>query len=819
MDGRDHQFFGGITRHFLLFVLGMSLGLAALAQTTSVDDIDSALAVRGKMIDKISGRLDTGTASESDLANWLLTLTAYQADFKTYADQLQAALAVPADRLAKLGPPPAEGQPPESADIAGMRKKLTGQVSRLNGLSKGIELAGSEANDLIDRARALQRDRSRSLIQTRSAPPFTAQLWTTAGAGIVPALERFSRHFEDHWQTQRSDVTVTANIVLLLVALGVSIALVMLPRIPRARQLQPELLATSSPSALDKIRSIAFRTLGHGLLVTLAGMPLLAAVYETGWLADGYHELALRIWLGCILWVIAWHYTRGIFSPHNAGWRRVPIGSREAARVRSLLLAILALFIFDRLIFTVMELTNAGIEVYSAHGTLSNSFFAALLWLTCSPRLWLSAAVSPQSEKADPAPQTSAAPATAGDSQTAGASFLRPWRGALLIACRVLAVIILVLTALGYISLANFIFHRIALVAVLVVLAGCVRIVARWAYKSLMARSSRADTTTSQLKDAHGEAGFWLGLTLDLTWVALCIPAIMFVVGFDWLDISRWIGLLSVDVNFGQVSVSFIDILTALLTLLFVNGLTRRLVASLDSRLLHKAHLGPGERASITTLVKYTGMVVSVLLALGIVGIGWTQLAIIAGALSVGIGFGLQSIANNFVSGLILLFERPVKVGDWVVVRSGEGYIRNIGARATEIETFDHSSVIVPNSELVSEAVGNWFYKTRRGRIRVQVGVSYDADPEQVSKILVDCAAQHSNVVNYPKEPRVRWLEFGDSSLDFELLAFIVDIENGANTRSDLHFAIFKALKDAGIEIPFPQRDLHIKSDMTPVAK
>ena len=112
MDGRDHQFFGGITRNLLLFVLGMSLGLAALAKTTGVDDIDSALAVRGKMIDKISGRLDTGTASESDLANWVLTLTGYQVDFKTYADQLQAALAEPAGRLAKLGPPPAAGQPP-----------------------------------------------------------------------------------------------------------------------------------------------------------------------------------------------------------------------------------------------------------------------------------------------------------------------------------------------------------------------------------------------------------------------------------------------------------------------------------------------------------------------------------------------------------------------------------------------------------------------------------------------------------------------------------------------------------------------------------
>jgi potassium efflux system protein len=273
---------------------------------------------------------------------------------------------------------------------------------------------------------------------------------------------------------------------------------------------------------------------------------------------------------------------------------------------------------------------------------------------------------------------------------------------------------------------------------------------------------------------------------------------------------------LNSDIEVGQFSVSFVATLTALLVLLFGNVLIRRLTVMLDVRLGQRAHMGSGERASIITLVNYTGMVVAILLALGILGIGWTQVAIIAGALSVGIGFGLQGIVNNFVSGLILLFERPVKVGDWIVVQSGEGYVRHIGARATEIETFDRSSIIIPNAEMITGAVENWFYKTRRGRIRLKVGVSYDSDPEQVRKILLECAASQRNVVNYPYAPRVRWLEFGDSSLEFELVAFIVDIDYGATTRSDLHFAIFKALKDVGITIPFPQRDLHIISGEAP---
>jgi len=191
-----------------------------------------------------------------------------------------------------------------------------------------------------------------------------------------------------------------------------------------------------------------------------------------------------------------------------------------------------------------------------------------------------------------------------------------------------------------------------------------------------------------------------------------------------------------------------------------------------------------------------------------------SKLMIVAGGLSVGIGLGLQGVVNNFVSGLILLFERPIKVGDWVEVSSGQGYVRHIGPRATEIETFDRASIIIPNADLVTSAVQNWFHKNRIGRVRVAVGVGYGSDPERVRDILLDCAATNESVMTSP-EPRVCWMDFGDSSLDFELRAYIGNYANALIIRSALRFAIFKALKDAGIEIPFPQRNLHIRSDDT----
>ena len=172
---------------------------------------------------------------------------------------------------------------------------------------------------------------------------------------------------------------------------------------------------------------------------------------------------------------------------------------------------------------------------------------------------------------------------------------------------------------------------------------------------------------------------------------------------------------------------------------------------------------------------------------------------------------GLQSIVNNFVSGLILLFERPIKVGDWIVTASGEGTVRKISVRSTEIETFDRSSIIVPNSELISSTVTNWTHKNKLGRITVPLGVAYGSDPEKVKEILLKCANDHPMIVSYP-EPFVTWMDFGESSLDFQVRAFLGDISQGLTVRTQLRFAIFQALKEAGVEIPFPQRDVHVKS-------
>jgi small-conductance mechanosensitive channel len=265
----------------------------------------------------------------------------------------------------------------------------------------------------------------------------------------------------------------------------------------------------------------------------------------------------------------------------------------------------------------------------------------------------------------------------------------------------------------------------------------------------------------------------------------------------------------------GSLQVVPAYLLGGILALALLLNLTRYVKQRVLPRWLRHTRLDQGAREAIASVTGYTGIAVSILIALSVAGFEMQNLAIIAGALSVGIGFGLQNVVNNFVSGLILLFERPIRRGDWIVAGNTEGYVKSINIRSTQIQTFDRADVIVPNSELIAQQVTNWMLADQFGRVVVPVGVSYNSDPDQVRDVLIAVAAQHPLVVTGDPdvpEPRVLFRRFGDSSLDFELRCFIRKVDERLNTVSELNFEIFRAFRREGIEIPFPQRDLHLRS-------
>ncbi len=234
----------------------------------------------------------------------------------------------------------------------------------------------------------------------------------------------------------------------------------------------------------------------------------------------------------------------------------------------------------------------------------------------------------------------------------------------------------------------------------------------------------------------------------------------------------------------------------------------------IDRHLLSNCEMSSSSRDTVLTLAGYGGFAAVIIISLATAGVNLTGVTVIIGALSVGIGFGLQNVVNNFISGLILMFERPIKKGDWIQVGTTEGYVKKISIRSTIVQTFDRSDVIVPNSELISSQVTNMMLDDQRGRLRISVGVAYGSDTELVQRLLLEVANSHDQVITdgSTPEPRAFFQAFGESSLDFDLLAHLKDVDMKIRVRSELHTMIDKAFRTHGIEIPFPQRDIHLKS-------
>jgi potassium-dependent mechanosensitive channel len=320
------------------------------------------------------------------------------------------------------------------------------------------------------------------------------------------------------------------------------------------------------------------------------------------------------------------------------------------------------------------------------------------------------------------------------------------------------------------------------------------------------------------LKDGDYMPGLgWLRLVVNLAlWIA---AALLVLRAWDADEQITADILLYFTQGFQVAGVTIVptQLLWAILIFAVMLAFTGWLKGRLNTKWLVKTRMEPSARDALVTTFGYVGVAIAVMAALSFAGINFASLAIIAGALSVGVGFGLQNIVNNFVSGIIMLVERPVRNGDWIVVGDTEGVVQRISIRTTTIRTFDQADVIVPNSDLISGQVTNWTLGSSLGRIKIQIGVAYDSDIETVIETLLEVANNNAEVIkgnHILSDPYALFLDFGDSSLDFELCAFIRDIKRHRHVTSDINRAINAAFNKKGIEIPFPQRDVNFRGPL-----
>jgi small-conductance mechanosensitive channel len=270
--------------------------------------------------------------------------------------------------------------------------------------------------------------------------------------------------------------------------------------------------------------------------------------------------------------------------------------------------------------------------------------------------------------------------------------------------------------------------------------------------------------------------------------------------------------ILDIPIHFGGTQVTLWSVIYFLILIFLLFYITAKLRKWIVYNLLAKSKIDIGVRIAVGTIIRYIVLVIGIIVFLQSAGINLSAITVLAGALGVGIGFGLQNITNNFVSGIIILFERPIKVGDRIELGDVSGDVVSISMRSTTIVTNDNISIIVPNSDFISSKVINWSHTDRNIRFNFPIGISYNEDPQQVKKLLLEVFAENKGILNKP-EPDVIFTGFGDSSLNFNLRVWTREYINRPDVlKSQIYYAVFEKFKEHGVEIPFPQRDLHIKN-------
>lgn len=373
--------------------------------------------------------------------------------------------------------------------------------------------------------------------------------------------------------------------------------------------------------------------------------------------------------------------------------------------------------------------------------------------------------------------------------------WIAAWAGRL---TRIIAPIAVLLTAAGFVNLGNLLvwpwLFSLALVGLLILL-----------------QDFTADLFNMMQRGAEGAREGLAPLLTGFGLVLASIPIFLIIWGSSGAELAEYWVRFRQGISLGGVNLSPGAILTFLIIFAIGYALTRGVQGMLRTSILPKTRLDAGGQNAVVSGLGYVGIFLAALLAITSAGIDMSSFAIVAGALSVGIGFGLQNIVSNFVSGIILLIERPVSVGDWISAGGQQGIVKKISVRATLVETFDKTEVIVPNSDLISQPVTNWTRHNKVGRIIIPVGVAYGSNTKKVENVLREIVEDHP-LVSIDPAPAILFRGLGADALNFEIRAILADVGTGLGVTSDLLHSIVQRFGAEGIEIPFAQRDIWLRN-------
>ncbi len=777
-----------LTAVLLAALLATTTLLAALpahAQTGSI--VEEQRPIIEKLVaqtEALQAKIESAKENDTELVELRLTGTELANQLLASAVVFRPRLSEINARLEQLGSRPGDGEPAEPFAITQERNKLLEEKAAINELIGKAEASSLAVNRATDEINALRRD-----LFTRTLTRRFDINYDLAGE----TLHDFSVELKQLWWTVSNWMRFVTTYKLSSVMgatffslLGAFILLV------GGRRLFEQMISAdpsvSEPSYLSRLSVAFWSTLlpTAALAVFLGGTYVLLDVFGVLRAQIDTMLIVLFEMIGIVFFVN--HLVRAALSPSLPSWRLVPVETRPAYLLIWLVSITALVTGLDFLLSVLNDVMQSPLSLTVAKSLVATVIVGLLVISIGSVR-----------------------PFVDGDGQPKG------WPLLVRLAAFGLGGATIFAALAGYIGLARFVSQQIVITGAIVATmyigflsARAVSVEGNFAGTSvgrwLVSRAKVDATTLDQL-------GVVANVVVNLLVIAFGVPLILLQWGFQFGDIRAWTYSVASDIQIGSVSISLTGILTGIVVFLLAYFVTRWFQGWLDGNVLKRGRFDSGVRNSIRTGVGYLGIGLSVLIGVSAAGIDLSSLALVAGALSLGIGFGLQTIVSNFVSGLILLAERPFKVGDWIIAGNYSGMVKKISVRATEIETFQKQTIILPNSELINAAVGNWTLRNHLGRVEIPVGVSYDSDPHQVRDLLLEIAHDHPLVLKNP-EPQVYFADFGASSLDFELRVHLADIFETIQVQTELRLKIMDVFREKGIEIPFPQSDIHIKTDL-----
>jgi potassium efflux system protein len=743
-----------------------------------VEQQRGAIQQHASQADALEKELNTDAGQDGKLVEIRLQLEQLARELLSSAVAFRPRLSEINARLEQLGPAPADGQP-ELDMVAAERAGLLAEKGEINAVLGLAESLSIRVNGMVEKIGLMRSELFRNLLTKRYSlvEAFDGELLDDVHAEYVSFYRAVSSWLTFVFQYKFQSVLAAAFFALVAAAV-----LLVGGRRIFSRLIHPE-PGAEDPSYLHRL-SVAFWST---LMPTAAvGVFLLATLF----FFDYFKVLRgdIGVYLNSLFWVIGVVFAvnrlaNAVLSPRMPNWRLISISSGTGYRLVAIITAMAVVIGGNNLLTVINDTMNSPLSLTIARSFLSAVIVGSLLMFIGVLR----------------------------DREN-----WAPWRAWIRPIAIVLGGTIILLALLGYIGLATFISTQVVITGTVLITAYIGFLSAR----AIGAEGGFAETSVGRWLAARpnvdpttlDQLGLMVSLAINLMVLLIFLPAILLLWGFQLGDIQAWAYKVAGGFSIGSFRFSPTGILSGIVVFIIGYFLTRWFQAWLDGSVMARGRLDTGVRNSIRTVVGYAGLAVAALIAISSAGIDLSSFALIAGGLSLGIGFGLQNIVSNFVSGLILLVERPFKAGDWIVAGAVTGTVKKISVRATEIETFQRQSVILPNSELINSAVGNWTHRNKLGRIEIPVGVAYGSDVRKVHALLLELARGHPLALRNP-EPFVLFAAFGPSSLDFEIRLFLSDITNGVTVQNDLRFAIIEKFQAEGIEIPFPQSVISLKSD------